>query len=113
MQHLIDELRVKLEKKMYEQAKLYYDLQQYQSATQSFTNVLQEFPDTDNAEDIRYMIVKSAFRLASNSIYDKRKERYEEAIRLAESYRERYPKSDYRREMSEIINDSKSAVKEL
>lgn len=110
---LIDELREKLEKKMYEQAKLYYDLEQYQSATQTFINVLQDYPDTENAENIRYMIVSSSHRLAANSIYSKRKKRYEETIKLSNEFIGKYPKSSYLKDIREIQKESKSAIKEL
>lgn len=110
---LIDELRDKLEKKMFEQASLYFDLEQYQAATRTYINVLQEFPDTDNAEEVRYMIVESSYRLARNSIYEKRKERYEETIVLTTEFLDKYQRSEYRREVSEISQLSKSAIKEL
>lgn len=43
---LIDEMRKKLEVKAYSEAELYFNLQQYQSATHSFENLLKDFPDT-------------------------------------------------------------------
>ena len=110
---LIDELRSKLERKMFEQAKLYYDLEEYQSATQTFINVLQEYPESQNAEEIRYLIVKSAYRLARNSIYSKRKERYEDAIELGNRFKDRYPRSTYTREIQSMISASGEAIKSL
>ncbi len=110
---LIDELRAKLEIKMFEEARLYYNLQDYQSANQSFNNLLRDFPETKNAEEVRMMIVKSAYNLAENSVYEKRKKRYEETIELAQKFTNRYPKSSYAREMRELEKLSKSAIKEL
>ena len=67
----------KLEVKAYNEAELYFNLQQYQAATHSFEYMLKEFPDTKQAEKIRYMIVKASYNLATNSIYEKQRERHQ------------------------------------
>lgn len=110
---LIDELRAKLETKMFYEGKLYFDIQDYQSANQSFNNLLKDFPESSNAEEVRIMIVRSSYKLAENSIYEKRKERYEETIELARKFYKRYNKSSYSREARELEKLSQSALKEL
>lgn len=99
---LIDELRAKLEKKAFEEGKLYFDLRMFQSATHVFENLLKDFPETKNAEQVRFMIVNSAFLLAENSVVDKQEERYQEVITRAATFITRYPKSEYTREVSSI-----------
>lgn len=108
---LIDEMRKKLEKKAYAQAELYFDLQQYQSATHSFENMLKDFPDTKDAEKIRYMIVKASYDLAENSIYEKQQERHQQVIKNAELFLNRFSKSSYSKEVRGIKNSSSKKIK--
>ena len=110
---LIDRMRTKLEKKAFNEAQLYYDLRQYQSAVQSFENILRDFPDTKQAERIRYMIVRSFYELAENSVYEKRGERYTETIKSADTFIAKFPKSEYKKEVRDIIKTSNKKIKEL
>ncbi len=110
---LIDAMRDKLEKKEFESARLYYDRQQYQSALWALDNVLKDYPDTDNAEDIRFLLVQSAFQLAQNSFVDRQLERYEDAVDRAGEFLERYPESEYNRQVRSILDDSEQAVNQL
>lgn len=110
---LIDEMRLKLELKALESAKLYYDLREYQAAIQAFENVLKDFPDTDNAEQIRYLIVKSDFLLARNSFVEKQEERFQETLKRANLFLTRYDRSLYRNEVENYIKQSEERLKEL
>lgn len=110
---LINEMRKKLEKKAFAEAELYFDLQEYQSATHTFENLLKDFPDTKDAEKIRYMIVKAAYSLATNSIYEKQKERHEEVLKKAELFLNKYKKSKYRKEVLNLKKDSSNKIKSL
>ncbi len=107
---LIDEMRAKLEQKGFEEGKLYFDLSMYQAATHVFENVLKDFPETRNGEDVRYMIVRSAFLLAENSVVEKQEERYKEALKRANAFAARYPNSQYGKEISSIIKDSSKSL---
>lgn len=99
---LIDELRVKLEEKAYAQGQLYYDLSQYQAAITSFQNMLEEFPESHRAEEVRFLILKASFEYAVNSVYDKRAERYAEAMNKYNDYINRYPNGANLNESIEI-----------
>jgi len=110
---LIDEMRLKLEIKAYEGAKLYYDLREYQAAIQSFENVLKDYPDTDNAEEIRFMTVKSAYLLAKNSFVEKQRERYQETLEKGEAFLDRYDDSRYQKEVANYVDESKQSLKDL
>lgn len=109
---LIDELRKKLEEKAYEEAKLYFDLRRYQSAIWVADNLLKDFPETDNAEDIRFLMARSAFLLAQNSVVDKQQERYEEAQEMAQEFLDRYKGSRYTKQISDIKNTSAKQIKD-
>jgi outer membrane protein assembly factor BamD len=110
---LIDELRLKLELKAYEGAKLYFELREYQAAIQSLENVLKDFPDTENAEEMRFMIVRSAYLLAKNSFVEKQQERYEDTLKRANAFAKRYTNSRYSKDLATIIDQSKNKLNNL
>jgi len=77
----IKTLRQKLERKSYETGKLYYKMEKYRSAIIAFNSTLKTYPDTDYKEEILFLIVKSNFLFAINSIESKKMERFEETIK--------------------------------
>lgn len=110
---LIDEMRAKLEKKAFEEGKLYFDLREYQSAIQSFENLLKDFPETDRVDEVRYSIIRSAYLMAENSFVEKQKERYEDTLKRASEFVLRYPDSEYIKEISSILDNSKKKLNQL
>src|SRR5690606_41170030 len=66
---LIQDLRDKLEKKAFDNAKLYYDMgtaDDYRAAVIAFDNVLKTYPDTKSAEEIEFLMTKSQYLYADN-----------------------------------------------
>lgn len=110
---LIDEMRRKLEQKLFAEGQLYFDLRQYQAATQSFENLLREFPETPNAENVRYMMIRANYLLASNSVYTKQEERYKNTMKYYEIFIDKYPKSKFDKELVTIYKNSTQKLKEL
>ncbi len=107
---LIDKLRSKLELKSYEIAKLYYNIGDYKSAIISFRNSIDDFPDTKYREEMEYLMVKSSFLFAKNSVETKQIERYNETLKLFNTFAENYSNSDYIKDANNINRD---ALKEL
>ena len=108
---LIDELRDKLELKAFEKGQMYYDHRNYKSAIQSLGNVLIEFPDTDRAEEIEYLIIKSSFDYAANSIFNKQEERYNKTVEYIATFNDKFPRSSYKRELRILLNTSQDRLK--
>lgn len=109
----IDELRVKLELKAYNQGILYYRLGKFNAAITSFDNMLSDYPESVHAEYARFLILKSAYEFAVNSIYLKRQERLEEAKTKYKEYINRYPRGDNAKEAKEINKQIESEFKNL
>lgn len=103
---LIDELRAKLEEKAFNEGKLYHDLNRFDSAMRAFENMLKDFPDAQRAEEVRFLILKSSYLLAKNSIYEKKKERFEQCINKYELFSKKYGNSSYTREAKKIHTNS-------
>jgi outer membrane protein assembly factor BamD len=110
---LMDELRVKLEKKSFEASKLYYDMREYQSAAHTFKNFVRDFPDSDRIDYARYLACKSEYLLAANSIPEKQFERYEQVIKDFEAFQEKHGDSRYIEELKEYSNISKEKINQL
>ena len=110
---LIDEMRAKMELKDFESAKLYMDIERYESALVSFENVLKDYPETQRAEEIRYLMAQVQYEFASRSFRLRKPERLEAAIALANNYLARYPNSTYQDEVSTILRKSQSELKNL
>jgi outer membrane protein assembly factor BamD len=107
---LIDEMRAKMERKTFEEGKLYFDLRHYQSAIHSFENLLKDFPETNNAEQVRYMIIRATYLLAENSVIDRQEERYRQAYELANEFLRRYAGGKYEKEIASIRENSQRKI---
>jgi len=107
---IIKTMRLKLEVKAVESAKLYYQMEQYKAAAFALKNVLVDYPDIRFKEDILHYIVKSNFKFAENSVEKKKQERYAETIKSYHKFADAFPESTELKEAETMYN---SAVKEL
>ena len=110
---LIDEMRVKLEKKSFEQGNLYYKIGEYQAAMVSFQITLKDFPESKRVEEIRYLILYSSYILATNSIFEKKAERFNETLDHYNTFIKKHPKSEWLKDAKNIERDAKSELKKL
>lgn len=96
---MIDELNEKIAYKSYLSAKLYYDMGYYKAAVISLDNSLNDFPATKYREDIKYLLFKSKYLLATNSIDQKKRERLNDARDEYFTFVDEFPDSKYVREV--------------
>lgn len=94
----LTELREKLVEKSYISARLYYDLEYYKASIVALNNGLIKFPDSKYREEIMFLLVKSSYMLAANSILTKKKERYQNAIDEYYSFAAEFPNSKFIKE---------------
>jgi outer membrane protein assembly factor BamD len=76
---LVKEMRYKLEKKAFENAKQYNTISDFKAAQIAFDNFISDFPGTSFKEDALYYKLDSAYKLAINSIPSKMEERLRNA----------------------------------
>jgi outer membrane protein assembly factor BamD len=100
------ELREKLVDKSYLSAKLYFNLEDYKSAIVALNNSLIQYPDSKYREEILYLMVKSCYQYARNSIQIKQKERYQNTIDEYYSFATEFPNSKYMKEVSHYFKVS-------
>jgi outer membrane protein assembly factor BamD len=110
---LILDLRDKLERKSYENAKLFLDISDYQAAVIAFRNSTKDYPDTKFAEEMDFLIIKSQYLYAKNSLEIKQEERFNEAIEEYDRFVEKYPKSTYLKEAEDLKKESLKGIEEV
>jgi outer membrane protein assembly factor BamD len=96
----LTELREKLVEKSYISARLYYDLEDYKASIVALNNSLIKFPESKYREEIMFMLVKSSYMLADNSILTKKKERFQNTIDEYYSFAAEFPDSEFIKEAS-------------
>ncbi len=110
---LIDELRVKLEVKAFQSAKLYFNIRDYMAAVTSFNNVIRDFPDTQYREEALFYIIRSHFLFAENSIQVRQLERYQKVLQAHRRLANRFPESEFLTDADRMLAKSKERIAEL
>lgn len=110
---LIDQLRLKLETKSFENAKLYFHMDEYKAAVASFKNLLHDYPSGKFREESSFMIIKSWYHLAENSIEAKRIERYNESLKAYNEFIANYSSSKFRKDADELAVQSRKRLEKL
>ena len=110
---MIDLLRAKLEDKAIDNAYGYFHRKRYQASAHSFKNLLIDFPDSKQREYIRYMIAKSHFRFAQESVLSKQVERFEQTLLAVSTFETKHPESDYNKEIKNIKNIAINKIKKI
>ncbi|NJK87905.1 MAG: outer membrane protein assembly factor BamD [Bacteroidales bacterium] len=92
-------------------AKLYYDLEDFKASIVALGNSLNEYPESKYREEILFLILKSNYLLAFNSILSKQKERYQATLDEYYSFITEYPESKYRKEADRMHAASSKILK--
>lgn len=96
---MLEELELRLDRKAYENAKIYYTMEDYKAARVALRNVLKDDSDNVHREEILYYTAMASYKYALNSVQEKQKERYLVFIDDYFNFIGEYPESKYRREL--------------
>jgi len=99
---MLQELTVRLDTKEYENAKLYYKMEDYIAAKTAFKNVLKDKAENMYREDILYYVAMSAYKYAFLSVVAKQKERYMIFVDEYYNFVSEYPESHYKKELDNL-----------
>jgi outer membrane protein assembly factor BamD len=110
---LLDKLRAKLSMKAYKSAKLYYNIGEYKSSIVALQNVIKDFPEVPQKEELDFLTLKSYYLLADNSIETKKLARYQETIDFCGYFKGEYPTSKYLSEAKNISVKAENSIKKL
>lgn len=105
---MIDELGERLDKKDFENARLYYKMEDYKAARVALWNVIKEDADNIYREDILYYIAMSSYKYAAMSVQNKQKERYLQFVDDYLNFIGEYPESKYRQELDNLYKKVKN-----
>ena len=107
---LIQNLRDKLEKKSYENSKLYLTIGDYNAAVMAFGNTLRDYPDTKYAEEIDFLTIKAQYLYADHSRPYVQIDRFSQVISYEQQFAEKYPSSKYLHDALAYKKDSEDGI---
>jgi outer membrane protein assembly factor BamD len=101
---ILNELKDKLIEKSYLSSKFYYNVSDYKAAIIALKNSLKDFPDNKHREEQLFLILKSSYLLADNSVASKRRERFQATIDEYYSFVGEFPQSEYSKEAKRMYD---------
>ncbi|MDE7411617.1 MAG: outer membrane protein assembly factor BamD [Paramuribaculum sp.] len=116
-QNAIFELQDKLTLKELENAQLYYNLgnymgNNYESAVIVAKNAIKNYPYSRYKEDLEFLVLKSRYQEASQSVPEKKVDRFRTVIDEYYAYINNYPDSPNRKEADNIFKIAQNYTKE-
>jgi outer membrane protein assembly factor BamD len=101
----IAELQDRLAEKAYQSAKIYYTIEHYKAAVVALKNCIKAYPESKYREDMLFLILKSSYLHAENSVTDKQRERYQLTIDEYYNLMSEYPTTKYKNEAERMYQD--------
>jgi outer membrane protein assembly factor BamD len=90
---------------------LYYDIGQFRAAGVTFTTLLNNYPESQKADEYKLMIIKSYYRFAELSVEEKQPERFDQVINECNEFTDRFPDSKLKKEADEYLSLSQKNKK--
>jgi len=108
---LIDICRAKLEQKEYKAAELYYNLGYFRAAAIAFGSLIDNFPDSEKADEYKLTAIKAYYKYAEMSIEEKQPERFDKVISECIDFNDRFPDSKLQKEVERYKSQSQNFIK--
>jgi outer membrane protein assembly factor BamD len=112
-ENMSQELQKKLEVKAFESAELYYNLRYYQSAVVALTAFQQQYPSSAYNEQAAFLKLNAQYDLARESVEEKQRERYLEAIAFYQSFIDTYPQSKNLKAAENMYDQARAQVAKM
>ena len=107
---MMDDLNERLDRKAFENARLYYKMEDYLAARVALRNVLKDNAENQYREDILYYTAMASYQYARLSVAAKQKERYLTFVDDYLNFVGEYADSKYRRELDAMYRRSQRAL---
>ena len=107
---MIRDLSDRLDRKAFENARLYYKMEDYLAARVALRNVLKDNAENAYREDILYYTAMSSYHYARMSVAARQKERYLTFVDDYLNFIGEYGESKYRRELDAMYRRSQRAL---
>lgn len=112
-EEIIAQCQVKLERKEYLSAQLYFNLGQFRAAALTYTTLMNNYPDSQKGDEYKLMAIKAYYRYAAMSVKEKQEERYTRVVREVEDFQDRFPESKLLKEAERYLTLSSNNLKSL
>jgi outer membrane protein assembly factor BamD len=109
----IDELRDKLARKKYEAGRLYLRTDRFEAAAIYFDLTIDEYPESQFAEQALVDQIDTYIRYADNSVQDRQLERYEKAVESYERYIQLFPRGENRSKAEDLVDVARTEASDL
>lgn len=107
---LIVEMRQKLATKAFHIAGMYYRRGLYNASAISYNNFLKDFPESPDREQAMFLMLKSRYLYAKNSVRTEQSERYRKVVDAYELFLRTYSQSRYRQDVEKLVEDSRKHI---
>ena len=107
-----DELVKRLEKKDFDNAKLYYKTERYKAAIVALDTFLEDHFGTIHKEEAMAYKFLASYELGMNSVFYKKEERLKNAILAHERLKKGFPESKRLKEFSSLLEDLQKELKQ-
>lgn len=104
---MLKELDGRLDKKAFENARIYYKMEDYKASRVAFKNILKDNADNIYREDILYYSAMSSYKYADLSVASKQKERFLIFMDDYLNFVGEFPDSHYRKELDNLYKKAK------
>lgn len=104
---MLEDLEERLDRKAFENARIYYRMEDYKAAIVALKNVLKEDSDNVYREEILYYTAMSSYKYASLSVESKQKERFLAFIDDYYNFVGEFPESSHRKELDSLFRKVK------
>ena len=108
--HMLEDLGERLDRKAYENARLYYKMEDYKASRVAFKNILKDDADNIYREEILYYSAMSSYKYAEMSVKNKQKERYMVFLDDYLNFVGEYPESSHRKELDSLYTKVKEKI---
>lgn len=110
---LIEELLTKLDKKSFDNARLYYQLREWRSAVVAFDNFQKEHASSPFSMEAAYLKLDAQYRFAMESIPSKQEERLLEAVDYYQAFIDQYPDSAFTRNALQVYENTLAELEKI
>ena len=107
---MVEELRIKTEKKGFENAKQYNTIRDYKAAMKALDNFIADNPGTSYREGALFVQFSAATTLAINSVPYKKENRLEDAKSKFENFARLYPESTHMKDAKKLFKDIEQEI---
>lgn len=111
VRQLLEELQNRLYEKAFINASLYFKLRQYPASVAALRYALKDTPETPYRETMMYLICKSWYNYAKNSIPARKLDRYMKMVDSYYNFKSEYPdNTEYQKDLDKMFAESQSYV---